>query len=134
VLFEEIVNSQVFHKIDFIVFFNKIDLFAEKLSRSSPAVCFPVWSLQVLSIDSTYCCSELPHHSRTRGCPPVDRAAVSGGEESSGPTQGVPSFYVRHRYDTRTIPLSSVLRVLRKVFLQTRRTWASFSPTCARRC
>jgi hypothetical protein len=97
VLFEEIVNSQVFHKIDFIVFFNKIDLFAEKLSRSSPAVCFPVWS-QLVSV--AYCGVELPHYSRARSCPPVDRATISGGEESSGASQGVPSLYVRHWYDS----------------------------------
>jgi hypothetical protein len=43
-LFDEICNSPWFRSVDFIVFFNKTDLFREKFPRSPLTTCFPHYS------------------------------------------------------------------------------------------
>ena len=40
-LFDEMINIEFFHKTPFIVFFNKRDLFEEKIVRKSIKVVFP---------------------------------------------------------------------------------------------
>lgn len=43
-LFEEIVNLKYFRKTGFIVFFNKNDLFKEKIKKVDLKVCFPEYT------------------------------------------------------------------------------------------
>ncbi len=43
-LFAELFNNPIFQKIDFVVFFNKTDLFPEKIRRSSLQKCFPEYT------------------------------------------------------------------------------------------
>jgi len=40
-LFEEIFNSKIFERIDFILFFNKMDLFPDKVATKPLTICFP---------------------------------------------------------------------------------------------
>jgi hypothetical protein len=56
-LFDEICNSPWFRSVDFIVFFNKTDLFREKFPRSPLTTCFPHYSGNTL----LYC-----NHSRAQ--------------------------------------------------------------------
>eukprot|EP01118_Nematostelium_gracile_P011151 TRINITY_DN3919_c0_g1_i2.p1 TRINITY_DN3919_c0_g1~~TRINITY_DN3919_c0_g1_i2.p1 ORF type:complete len:214 (+),score=48.34 TRINITY_DN3919_c0_g1_i2:511-1152(+) len=43
-LFQEIFDSPWFRKVPFIIFFNKVDLFKEKIARIDLKICFPNYS------------------------------------------------------------------------------------------